>query len=77
MSGNVSAVTSGQSSFAAAAAQEAAETRATTMQEAARGDQQAVRKLAREQANQPVPQAAQVSTPATQPSVGKGVNVLA
>jgi hypothetical protein len=76
MSGNISAVSSVQSSFAAAS-QEAAETRATTMQEAARGDQQAVRKLAREQANQPVPQAAQVSTPMTQSDGGNGVNVLA
>ena len=76
MSGNISAVSSVQSSFAAAS-QEAAETRATTMQEAARGDQQAVRKLAREQANQPVPQAAQVSAPATQPGVGEMVNLLA
>jgi hypothetical protein len=73
MSTSVRAVTSVQSALAAAA-QEAAETLAETMQEAARGDQQAIRKLAREQASHPAPQ---VSAPATQPGVGDTVNVLA
>jgi hypothetical protein len=49
------AISSAASTAAAAALQEASETAATTMQEAARGDRQAVRLLAREQQNQVQP----------------------
>jgi hypothetical protein len=46
------------------------------MQEAARGDRQAVRKLAAEQASQPAPQPARASAPAM-PGVGGKVDSLA
>jgi NADP-dependent 3-hydroxy acid dehydrogenase YdfG len=75
MSTSVSAVTGAQSGLAAAA-QEAAETKAVTMQEAARGDQQAVRKLAKEQGSQPVPEA-QVTPAATPSGAGRGIDLLA
>jgi uncharacterized protein (DUF2336 family) len=75
MSTSVSAVSSVQSTLATVL-QEATETRAVTMQEAARGDRQAVRKLAAEQASQPAPQPARASAPAM-PGVGGKVDSLA
>jgi hypothetical protein len=61
----ISAVSDVQQSVAAAAAQEASETQATTMQEAARGDQQAVRRLAKEQGQQQPAAPAPTSQPNT------------
>ncbi len=76
MSVSVSPVSTVQNSLAAIV-EEATEPLAVTMQEAARGDQQAIRKLAKEQASHPAPQAAHVSAPATQPGVGEAVDLLA
>jgi ADP-heptose:LPS heptosyltransferase len=50
---------------------------AKAMELLARSDQQALRKLAREQANEPAAQAAQVPAPAMQPGVGEAINLLA
>jgi len=57
--------------MAAAAIQEATETAATTRMEAARGDQQAVRKLAKQQQQQMQPQN---PTPTPEPGVGEAVD---
>jgi hypothetical protein len=68
---SASAVTSATSTAMAAALQEATESATTTMQEAARGDRQAVRILAREQQNQIQP------APAKTPGTGAVVDHLA
>ncbi|MGD0785509.1 MAG: hypothetical protein ABR969_06825 [Sedimentisphaerales bacterium] len=64
---NISAATSSMIAMAAAALQEANEIPATTMKEAARGDQQAIRKLAKTQQQQIQPE-----TPAPTPEQGAG-----
>jgi hypothetical protein len=69
---SVGPVTGVPNSFAAAA-QEATETSATTKQEAAHGDQQAIRKLANQGQQQQTP----VATPTSQPGVGGTVDSLA
>lgn len=68
---SINAVAGVQYNSVGDAAQEAAETKATTMQEAAHGDQQAIRKLAKEQ------ELEQVSAPSPQPGVGGTVDTLA
>lgn len=68
---SASAVSSAASTAMAAALQEATETAGTTMQEAARGDRQAVRLLAKEQQNQ-------VQAPPTnEPGKGQTIDHLA
>ncbi len=62
---NISAVTNATT----AALQEATETLATTIMEAARGDQQAIRKLAKMQPETP--------TPTPEPGVGEAVDYSA
>ena len=64
---SISAVTDSQNNLAALAREEANETYATTIIEAARGDQQAIRKLEK----------LQNPTPTPEPGVGEAVNYSA
>jgi hypothetical protein len=71
---NIIAATSSMNAITAAALQEANETPATTMIEAARGDQQAIRKLAKMQQQQIQPE---TPTPKSEPGAGETVNYSA
>jgi len=73
---SISAVTDSQNNLAALAREEANETYATTIIEAARGDQQAIRKLEKLQQQQQQMEP-QNPTPTPEPGVGEAVNYSA